>query len=116
MYKIGRMITLALFGLSNSTSAQPGSLDNSFNPQTATGSFVKACALQSDGKIIVGGDFAKGILRLNADGSSDLSFNAGSGADDAVSAIALQSDGKILIGGDFNTYKRHRIQRIQLLI
>ena len=104
MYKIGRMITLALFGLSNSTSAQPGSLDNSFNPQTATGSFVKACALQSDGKIIVGGDFAKGILRLNADGSSDLSFNAGSGADDAVSAIALQSDGKILIGGDFNTY------------
>ena len=84
---------------------------------------VRAIAIQSDGKILVGGSFntASGttssyIARLNADGSSDTSFTtAGTGISDPIRAIAIQSDGKILVGGDFSTYNgvtQNRITRL----
>src|ERR1051326_2188479 len=70
--------------------------------------FVSSIALQSDGKVIVGGSFTMlggqsctNIGRLNADGSLDMSFNPG--ADNWVFALAIQGDGKILAGGLFNT-------------
>jgi uncharacterized delta-60 repeat protein len=90
-----------------------GSLDTSF---LATGAgangVVYSVAVQSDGKILIGGGFttyngiSRGyIARLNTDGSLDTSFLAtGVGADDLVRSIAVQSDGKILIGGTFNNY------------
>lgn len=100
-----------------------GSLDTTFNPGTgATGGLiVESIALQTDGKIIIGGGFTtyngttrNGIARLNSDGSLDTSFNPGSGVS-YVFDIALQNDGKILIGGDFATYNgtaRNRIARL----
>ena len=83
---------------------------------------VRTIAIQSDGKILVGGDFtafngvtAVRIVRLNANGTVDTSFITGSGANSTVSTIAVQSDGKILVGGGFssiNNIVRSRIARL----
>ena len=76
----------------------PGSVDPefSFNPG---GSIVIGIAIQPDGKILIGGDFPRGIARLNADGSADTSFNAAANASDTVYDLIVQPDGKILLGG-----------------
>ncbi|TDS85229.1 IPTL-CTERM sorting domain-containing protein [Comamonas sp. JUb58] len=93
------------------------SLDTGF--KVATNDFVKAIAVQPDGKLLVGGEFTAvkpqgaasfstfwGIARLNADGTLDAGFqNAPAGsvkANGNVRGIALQPDGKIIIGGYFN--------------
>jgi uncharacterized delta-60 repeat protein len=102
-----------------------GSLDTSFNPSPqgngAIGQ-VQAVAVQSDGKIVVGGLFTSvngttpnNIARMNADGSVDISFNPGSGTDKQVEVIAVQTDGKVVIGGAFtsvNGTARNRIARL----
>jgi uncharacterized delta-60 repeat protein len=99
-----------------------GTLDTGFNtganPGITSGSSgfkVTCAAIQSDGKIVIGGIFTdirgvtqNGIARLNTDGSLDTGFNTGvnpgvSGVGTAVYAIAIQSDGKILIGGPFTS-------------
>ncbi len=92
-----------------------GGLDASFTPSAIPGSYVNDIALQSDGKIVVGGIFSKAITRLNSNGTLDASFNNGTGADDWVETVAVQSDGKILIGGIFLNYNgvtRNRIARL----
>jgi uncharacterized delta-60 repeat protein len=95
-----------------------GSLDRGFlnglsgvgNP--FDGSSVNSVAVQSDGKVLIGGSFYRvngedrvGIARLNADGKLDSGFQeglSGVGGDAySVDSIALQSDGKVLIGGNF---------------
>ncbi|TVR36527.1 MAG: T9SS C-terminal target domain-containing protein [Cryomorphaceae bacterium] len=88
-----------------------GSLDTTFNAGTGFSSDVYSLALQSDGKIIAGGDFtsvnginANRIARLLPDGSVDESFNTGSGASARVRQVALQPDGKIVVAGDFTTF------------
>lgn len=87
------------------------SLDTSFHTGTGFSYTVHCIKLQSDGKILVGGEFtsyngitANRIIRLNTDGSADTSFHSGLGADGTVEAIALQPDGKIVIGGDLVDY------------
>ncbi|MEO6681725.1 MAG: T9SS type A sorting domain-containing protein [Ginsengibacter sp.] len=99
-----------------------GSLDASFNPSTGSNGSVYSIAIQSDGKIIIGGGFTtynktnrSKIARLNTDGSLDASFNPGTGANNTIETIAIQSDGKIIIGGDFTSYNgtnRNRIVRL----
>jgi uncharacterized delta-60 repeat protein len=72
---------------------------------------VYSIALQSDGKVLVGGSFGVingvprgGVARLNADGSLDPGFMDGlAGADSTVRAVVSQPDGKVLIGGYFGT-------------
>ncbi|MDW8309677.1 MAG: Calx-beta domain-containing protein, partial [Verrucomicrobiales bacterium] len=85
-----------------------GTLDTSFNPGIGPDGPVQAIAVQADGKILIGGEFAtvggvgRGrIARLNADGTLDLTHNPGTGADRRVFAVRLQPDGKALIGGEF---------------
>jgi len=105
--------------------AQPaGTIDPSFNVGIGTnGSNIYAIAIQSDGKIIIGGDFnsfngvyRSRIARLNSNGSLDSTFNnMGTGANSDVRAIAIQSDGKIIIGGDFFSYNgttKHNVARL----
>lgn len=91
--------------------AQPGSLDTSFDPGSGTNNWIISSSIQSDGKIIIGGDFTSyngttinRIARLNLDGSIDTSFNPGTGANNRIQTIATQSDGKIIIAGYFNSY------------
>lgn len=61
-----------------------GSLDASFNPGSGADESVKVMKLQSDGKILIGGEFTsydgtprRHIARLNEDGSLDLGFGDG---------------------------------------
>src|SRR4028119_1994703 len=82
-----------------------GSLDKTFNPGSGIDNAVLAIALDSSGKLLVGGQFNKvngivhpSIARLNSDGSLDTTFNAGS-VKGAVQDLALDSSGKPLIGG-----------------
>jgi len=99
-----------------------GSLDSSFNPGTGANFTIFNFALQSDGKILIVGDFfvyngtARGrIARLNADGSLDTSFNPDTGADSRIWSLVIQPDGKILIVGAFNSYDGVAINRIARL-
>jgi uncharacterized delta-60 repeat protein len=86
-----------------------GELDDSFDVGNGPSATVDAVAIQSDGKILAGGDFKKfnnqdagHLVRLDSDGSIDTEFNDGSGADGVVSCVLAQKDGKILISGSFN--------------
>jgi uncharacterized delta-60 repeat protein len=99
-----------------------GMLDATFNPGTGTDNVVNTTALQSDGKIIIGGNFttyngtAKNrIARLNSDGTLDATFKPGTGANDVVYTTVMQSDGKIIIGGNFTSYNGTSINRIARL-
>ncbi len=99
-------------------SASFSELPDSFNPDVNDNIF--STAIQSDGKILLGGNFTtvggvtrNRIARLNSDGTLDTGFNPN--ANSVVNAIAIQSDGKILIGGDFTTIggtTRNRIARL----
>jgi len=89
-----------------------GSKDSTFNIGSGFDNQVYAIAIQSDGKILVGGQFTtfngssqNYLIRLNNDGSKDSTFNIGSGFDAAPSSIEIQSDGKIILAGYFTTYQ-----------
>lgn len=116
--------TFILFMLSffatNFIMAQSGEVDLSFNPSDAgfdnpvggANNIVKKVVYQSDGKLLIGGQFttyngiaANRIARINEDGSIDPSFNAGgSGFNNLVKWISIQNDGKIIVAGYFTTY------------
>ncbi|HWD92582.1 MAG TPA: hypothetical protein VG938_09550 [Verrucomicrobiae bacterium] len=85
-----------------------GSLDTNFNPNLPTSTSVyvsvKTIVVQSDGKIVVGGDFTElddtyNLARFNADGTTDETLNPL--ANGGVYVVAVQSDGKVVIGGSF---------------
>ncbi len=87
---------------------EDGSRDTGFGTGTGVIGPVLSLALQTDGKILLGGDFSNfnfavrnRIARLNATGSLDASFDPG--ADGTVRALAIQGDGKILVSGDFSS-------------
>jgi uncharacterized delta-60 repeat protein len=98
-----------------------GTLDTAFTP--LVNARATALALQSDGKIIVGGQFTlfqppgdtsttvngvvtstaitrNRLIRLNADGTLDAAY-APNVIDGVVLALALQSDGRLVVGGSF---------------
>ena len=88
-----------------------GSIDNTFDIGDGFNNFVTTIILQSNGKILVGGDFreydgtpSNFIIRLNSDGSVDNTFDIGNGFGNTVITIQTQSDGKILVGGGFTSY------------
>ncbi len=94
-----------------------GSLDTTFTVGTgifdAISAGIGALALQSDGKILIAGNFTSyngttkvNIARLNANGTIDTTFNSSftTSSGNMVHCIAIQADGKILIGGSFVTY------------
>lgn len=98
-----------------------GSYDSTFNTGSGIGigygslsdqgnSIVNTCAIQQNGKIILGGEFgsyngspANSIIRLNSDGSVDSSFIFPLTNIQKINKIILQSDGKILVAGNLNT-------------
>ncbi|TLD68865.1 hypothetical protein FEM03_20540 [Phragmitibacter flavus] len=69
---------------------------------------IQSLARQTDGKILVGGNFSrahgllrKNIARLDSNGNLDESFVVEGGPSSEVLCIGVQSDGKIIIGGTF---------------
>jgi uncharacterized delta-60 repeat protein/prepilin-type N-terminal cleavage/methylation domain-containing protein len=96
-----------------------GSRDLDFNIGGGFNNIVNTIAVQSDGKILIGGSFTtyqgvavNRIIRLNDNGSIDTTFDIGGGFNNIVNTIAVQSDGKILIGGSFTTYQGVSVNRI----
>lgn len=123
--KLGRPSMLSSAPLeSNNLPFTAGTVDTSFPYGVDTGfnGEVYVSKVQSDGKILIGGDFTNYnyngynyyspyLIRLNSDGSPDFDFAYTYHADDAgwminggVRTIDIQSDGKILIGGGFDAY------------
>ncbi|MFN4123089.1 MAG: T9SS type A sorting domain-containing protein [Flavobacteriales bacterium] len=99
-----------------------GTLDTTFNIGINPNNNVLKILVQSDGKIVVVGEFTNfngvptnRIVRLNQDGSRDPEFIIGNGANNAIRAAVLESNGSIIIAGNFTSYagtSRVRIARI----
>lgn len=94
-----------------------GTLDTSFTVGTGFDGVVQSITVQSDGKILAGGNFTSfngtsrtRIARLNANGSLDTTFDPGSGADNRVKTIQMQEN-KILLGGSFSQYNGNAVGR-----
>src|SRR5437588_12536994 len=108
-FSLMALVSLALMGGVAAVRGQ-SALDG-FDPNA--NDVVRVVVVQSDGKILIGGDFTtlspnggaavtrNHIARLNPDGTLDTAFDPN--ADSYVDSIAVQADGKILIGGDFTT-------------
>jgi len=116
----------AVLNIIDSTSIDepPGTVDVTYNA-TGFNDSIYALALQSNNKLLVGGDFtlANGvprqrIARLNANGSLDTKFSLPSsayGANGSIRTIAVQTDGRIVLGGfftNFNSVVANRITRV----
>jgi len=87
----------------------PGSPDPTFDPGLGASSLVKALAVQSDGKMLIGGAFTNVgglerhyVARLGTNGAVDPGFNTLIGPNALVSSVATNSAGKVLIGGNFS--------------
>jgi uncharacterized delta-60 repeat protein len=93
---------------------QYGLKDTTFSTGTFAGvttPSVNAIEVQSDGKILIGGNFTiynsvttNFIIRFNTDGTRDNTFNIGTGFNGSVGYIKLQSDNKIIVAGTFSSY------------
>jgi uncharacterized delta-60 repeat protein len=88
-----------------------GKIDKSFTAGLGTDGNINTIAVQTNGKILIGGDFESyngtaisKIARLNANGSIDKNFKSGIGADNGILKIVTQSDGKVLVAGRFTKY------------
>jgi len=109
--------------------AAPGDLDPlkaQFGPTDT--SYVRATAVQTDGRIIIVGNFTSVlgvprnyIARLNTDGTLDTSFDPNPNR--LVYCVAVQADGKLLLGGEFTALRpngaalptdRFRIARVNV--
>ncbi len=99
-----------------------GRRDTTFDIGWWFGGTVNTLALQSDGKIIAGGNFTSydgttqnRITRLTSTGRRDTTFNVPGWFNNTVNKIALQSDGSIVAGWFFITYSwvtQNRIARL----
>ena len=101
-----------------------GMYDTTFNVgQAGANNLIKAAVLQSDGKIVFGGNFTKyneticnRIVRILPDGEIDNTFNIGSGFNGQVYTIAAQVDKKVIVGGSFTSYNGAPATRIIRLL
>lgn len=80
---------------------------------------AKVIVSQSDGKILVGGDFTSvnglerpRLARVNPDGSVDSSFNAGTNVERPITSIVPLSSGQIMVGGNGNVYGSRPVARL----
>ena len=94
-----------------------GGIDPDFFGPWLNGPAVRAMALQTDGKILLGGSFTASdslprnrLARLQANGPLDTDFEADANAE--VLGVAVQADGKILVGGQFTEIAGHAVAYI----
>lgn len=98
-----------------------GQLDATFSQRIGLGADgpINAGAFQSDGKLVIGGEFndfngipMRGVARLLPDGTADETFAVGTGADGAVLTVAVDKRAatrdQIYIGGQFRSYNSTR--------
>ncbi|MBP6698516.1 MAG: delta-60 repeat domain-containing protein, partial [Flavobacteriales bacterium] len=99
-----------------------GQYDGSFIVGSGFNGPVASMVLQTDGKVLVLGNFSlyngtpcDNLVRLQANGAIDGSFQPGDVPNDARD-LALQADGKVLVGGMFTAFAgaaRNRVVRLQ---
>lgn len=110
-----------------------GSLDTTFNNNLVAGSgggasglggYTYSVDVQSDGKILVSGNFSTygstsmhGIARFNSDGTPDTTFitNVGTGANGYVFQVQQLQSGKIFLDGSFTTFNGATVSGVVLL-
>src|SRR5207244_9188376 len=109
LYQLTRMAAVPLLFFLQTVAVRGQSALDGFDPN-ANGA-VRVAVTQSDGKILIGGDFTtfspnggvavtrNHIARLNPNGTLDTAFDPN--ANQTVDSIAVQADGKILAGGQF---------------
>ncbi|WP_291115697.1 T9SS type A sorting domain-containing protein [Flavobacterium sp. UBA6135] len=86
-------------------------IDNTFSIGSGFNNTVTSISVQTDTKIIVGGNFTEyndqtfnHLVRLNSNGTIDNGFTIGTGFNNTVETILLQPDGKIIVGGNFTQF------------
>jgi uncharacterized delta-60 repeat protein len=86
-----------------------GSSDSTFNVNGGSNAAIRALALQSDGKIIIGGAFTSfggqsvnRIVRLNSNGTIDNSFSLSTAFNGQINDILILPNSKIMVGGAFS--------------
>jgi len=97
-----------------------GSVDSTFPEGTGPNNIVYTVAPQSEGAILIGGDFTavngtniNRIARLFSDGSLDSSFLPNAGASGGpVYSVIRYANGKIVIGGAFTALNAASLPRI----
>lgn len=96
-----------------------GTPDPSFIFAGGANQTVRTIAVQSDGLILLGGDFTRingvsrnRIARMLPNGVLDTTYNQGVGLNESPLRIVLQPDGKALVGGRFTTYNGSFVPRI----
>jgi uncharacterized delta-60 repeat protein len=103
-----------------------GTYDTTFNIGTGLNNTANCVAIQSDGKILVGGStitqysgslIGTGSLRINTDGTRDTTYSTGAGflTNFTVYSIDIQSDGKIVVGHGATTYSGSTVTRLTRL-
>ena len=106
-----------------------GSLDPTLHFEGGIYGYIYTCAIQPDGRILLGGQFdtlggypLRDIARLWPDGSVDTTFHVGSGTglDEWWTAhvldIAVLPDGRILVGGQFGTMQGEPLKSMARLL
>lgn len=95
---------------------EDGQVDPTFTPPYIANwdgfpGWIRAMALQPDGRIIIGGQFVSvggvstpNIARLMPDGTLDTTFDPGIGPDNTIRTILVQPDGRIVVGGQFGLW------------
>ena len=88
-----------------------GEEDTTFLPNVTLFGKVTVLARQTDGKVVMTGNFTHmngtrrpSISRINADGTLDGSFAAETGFNTTPHRLAIQADGKIIAVGAFSEY------------
>ena len=95
-----------------------GNVDPAFNMGTGFNNSVTAIALQTDGKMIVIGNFSSynsistnKIIRLNSDGSFDNTFQIGIGFV-IHNQVIVQPDDKVIVTGYLSSSSPYKIVRL----
>ncbi|HRH39480.1 MAG TPA: delta-60 repeat domain-containing protein, partial [Flavobacteriales bacterium] len=97
-----------------------GSLDTGFTPGSGANNAVLAFAIQSNGAIILGGDFTtfngnthNRHCRVSSAGVEDVTWTTGAG--NTVNTLCWTPEGKVLVGGLFTAIAAHASIRLARL-
>jgi uncharacterized delta-60 repeat protein len=88
-----------------------GTVGSAFGSLIMAGGAVSAVVEQSDGKLVIAGNFTSlngfsrnRVARFNANDTLDAGFYPDTGANAAVYTASLQANGKLLLGGAFTVF------------
>ncbi|MBA4149841.1 MAG: hypothetical protein H0X66_17135 [Verrucomicrobia bacterium] len=96
-----------------------GDLDPTFTSAGVPNDSVRSIALQSDGRIVIAGDFTEvdgspssRIARLTSSGALDPTFNGDIGINDSILAMRRRPDGSLVLGGVFSSIAKTAVDGI----